>query len=168
MSFEKNIEGGNGELRRAAEDQIHSSIVRCPLSVVICPSSTDRRQAAQHFRLPFKSLFRRGARMDNGPRTKDKFSPFSRLHHLSDLALNRVPLEPAQVLNKEYAVQVVGLVAKGAREQAFAGAGEILSGQVLRSHRGVERPRRLGAEVGQAQAAFFFRLTALDGDNFGV
>ena len=63
---------------------------------------------------------------------------------------------------------MVSLMAKGAGEQAFAGLGEIISGHILRPYRGVERPRRLSAEYGQAQAAFLFRLRALDVDDLGI
>ena len=46
--------------------------------------------------------------------------------------------------------------------------GEFTSLDVLRPHRGAERPRRLGAEIGQAQAAFLFRLLPLHGNDFGI
>ena len=54
------------------------------------------------------------------PVSADAGLPVAGFSQFADAALDQVALEHAQVLDEQDAVQVVGLVAEGARQQAFA------------------------------------------------
>jgi hypothetical protein len=61
--------------------------------------------------------------------------PLSRLDQLANFALDQVTLERADVINVELAVEVIGFVLKGARQQVVTSLLENLPGHVLRPDR---------------------------------
>src|SRR5260370_14345440 len=94
--------------------------------------------------------------------------PLSRLHQFLDLALDEVALERADVRDVELAVQVIGLVQEGARQQLFSGVLEKLSAQILRAYRNGLGARDLLAKFGNAQAAFAAPLAALFANDYRI
>ena len=80
--------------------------------------------------------------------------PLSRFHQLADLALHQVALQRADVADVQLAVQVIGLMQEGARQQIFAGLLEPLAVHVLRADGHLARARHRLAKFGNAQAAF--------------
>src|SRR5579859_5729497 len=89
-------------------------------------------------------------------------SPFSGLRKLANLALDRFTLQGAEMLDEEDSIQVIGLVAEGARQQAFTGHGEPLTVHVLGLDGCSQGAAGFGAKLGQTEAAFLARLPALD------
>ena len=57
--------------------------------------------------------------------------PFSRFDQFANFALDQVAFERADVADVELAVEVIGLVLKGAGQQIVAGLLENLPGQIL-------------------------------------
>ena len=87
---------------------------------------------------------------------------------LADLALQKIALERADVGDVEPAVQVIGLVLEGARQQILAGLFKRLALGILRADGDAFGAPHLLAETGNAQAALFAHLLAFDLDDGGV
>ena len=75
--------------------------------------------------------------------------------------MNQLPLQPAQVVDKQDAMQVIDLVLQGPGQQLLTLYFKELSLYVLRAHLHPGGPMYLLANFRQAQAAFLFELLAL-------
>ena len=83
-------------------------------------------------------------------------------------AADQVALERADVGDVEPAVEVIGLVQEGARQQVLAGHLEELALDVLRAHGDALGAPHLLAEAGNAEAAFLALLLAFHLDDLRV
>src|SRR5260221_1683814 len=90
-----------------------------------------------------------------------RISPLAGFHQLTNFALHQIPLQRADVANVELAIQVVGFVAEGARQQFFARVFEKFAFCVLRPHGYFLRPGYVFAKFRNAEAAFVLRDAAL-------
>src|SRR5260370_17382659 len=140
----------------------------CPASTSFSRVGTANRGVPQKTRLRGVGIWRQLkvtnvqiAKLPNPP-------PLSRLHQFLDLALDEVALERADVRDVELAVQVIGLVQEGARQQLFSGVLEKLSAQILRAYRNGLGARDLLAKFGNAQAAFAAPLAALFANDYRI
>src|SRR5260221_2087451 len=95
-------------------------------------------------------------------------SPLSRLHQFLDPALDKIPLQRADVRDVQFPVQVICLMQERPCQQLFSGVLEKLSAEVLRAHRHRFGPRDLLAKFGDAQAAFGAPLPAFFADDHRI
>src|ERR1700689_4928910 len=72
------------------------------------------------------------------------------------------------MLNEENSVQVIDLMAEGARKQSLTAHFVCFSLQILRADRHVRRPEHRAAKSGQRKASFFLSLIAFDAYDFWV
>src|ERR1035441_3802965 len=94
--------------------------------------------------------------------------PLAGLLHLADLAQDEFALEAADTVDEEHAVEVVDLVQYGAGEKLFAFDFEPLAVLVLGFDFDPCGALHLLANLGQAEATFFFHLLAAGLDDLGV
>ena len=94
--------------------------------------------------------------------------PVSRFHQLPDFAFHQVAFQCADVADVELAVQVVGLVQKGAGQQLLARLFEYLSVNVLGANRDFVGTSHVLAEVGNAQASFTLGVAAFGMNDLGI
>src|ERR1022692_1472971 len=142
-----------------------------------CPAATrassgSRHHARRPLGLPVWELQKRACREKpgayGGQARRPVLLPFSGFCQLADFATDQVALQGADVADVQLAVQVVGFVQKGARQQVFAGLFEELTLGVLRAHRYALGTLDLLAERGNAQATFFAFLLAFHAHNFRI
>jgi hypothetical protein len=72
--------------------------------------------------------------------------PLAFFPQLLDFSLDQIPLQHAQMLQEQYPVEVVDLVAKGPRQQILAPNLKRFALQILRSHGHKLRPYHVSAE----------------------
>src|SRR3954464_9702174 len=95
----------------------------------------------------FKKLFASSTRETRNLKLETvSLHPLPRLRQLLDLALHQVALQRGDVADVQLAVQVVGLVHEGARQQVLADVLVPFAVQVLRPHRDLLRTRHRLAE----------------------
>src|SRR5204863_7692391 len=87
--------------------------------------------------------------------------PFSRARQFADTADNEVPLDAAEAVDEQHAVQVIHFVLKGTREErrAFVLPFDSRPVQTLDDRSRGPHDRRI--EARHAEAAFFFELYAV-------
>jgi len=107
-SHDQSLQRRDGETRSATENQKHKCAA-APDSVIPDGAKDLRSGAGSR---SFASL--RMAIRERKP------LPFSRLHQFLDLAFDQVALQGADVRNVELAVQVIGLMEEGSRQQVFS------------------------------------------------
>src|SRR6266849_7708347 len=96
------------------------------------------------------------------------FLPLALLFQLFDFALDQVALQNAQMLDEEDAVEMIDLVAEGAREKVFPANLEAIAFGVLRFYGDELRANDIAAKAGNGEAAFFFALFAFGVDDFRI
>src|SRR5271156_4178736 len=94
--------------------------------------------------------------------------PLAGFLQLTDLALDHVALQHAQVSDEEDAVEVIDFVAKCARKQAFAAHFEFFSRSVMRAYGHILRPRNVCAKPRHGEASFLFALFAFGVNDFRI
>src|SRR5215475_13930058 len=72
------------------------------------------------------------------------------------------------MLQEEYAIQMVNLVAEGPREKILAANFKHFALQILRSDGNKERADDVAAKTGNREAAFFFSFFAFAVSDFGI
>src|ERR1051326_7611833 len=95
-------------------------------------------------------------------------APLAGALQLLDFALHQVAFEGADVADVELAIEVIGLVQEGARQQVLAGFFKLFSLGVLGAYGDAFAPAHLFAEAGYAEAAFLAILFALHVDDGGI
>src|ERR1019366_7121307 len=86
--------------------------------------------------------------------------PLAGFLQLANLAPDQVALQGADVADVQLAVEVIGLMQKGARQEVVTSHLELFAFGVLGDHDDFERAHHLFAERRQAQAALFAFLRA--------
>jgi hypothetical protein len=117
---------------------------------------------------PFQRGHGERGRAEEGQAHSGGSVPLAGALHLADLALEKIALERADVANVEPAVQVIGLVQEGARQQVLAGRFKRLALGILRADGDALGAAHLLAETGNAEAALLAHLLAFDFDDGGV
>src|SRR5205085_9984399 len=88
-------------------------------------------------------------------------SPLARFLQLANSSPDQIAFDKSEVLQKQHAIQMVGLMAEGARQQAFPVHLKRLSRGVLRPNRYVLRPRHISATTRHGKAALLLALLSL-------
>src|ERR1700691_1449020 len=84
--------------------------------------------------------------------------PVAGFFQFADLALDHVALKHAQMGDEEDSIQVVDLVAEGARKQSLAAHFEFLAGGVLRAHGHILRTNHMSAKSRHGEAPLLLAL----------
>src|SRR6185369_5937255 len=94
--------------------------------------------------------------------------PLAGFHQLADLALDEIALEAADVADVKLAVEVIGFVQEGAREQVLTGHLEPFAIDVLCLDGDFFRTRDVFAELRKTQTAFGRGLTTFSLDDLRI
>src|SRR5467141_2290860 len=94
--------------------------------------------------------------------------PLALFPELFNFALDEVALQHAEMLEKEDAVEVIDLMAEGARQEIFAANFVVLAFGVLGFHGDKLRADDVTAEAGNGEAALFLADFSLGVNDFGI
>src|SRR6266853_4675516 len=102
------------------------------------------------------------------PNSAVRSLPLSRFHQFADFPFHQIAFQSTDVADIKLAVQVIGLMQEGARQQIFSSLLEPLAVHVLCANGDLACSRHWFAELGNAEAAFGLGMPSLSMQNVRV